>query len=232
MTNFSFSRLRFLFAPRVSANDVARTAASTIREAERRKARSRCRGSRDKRSAACVAQIAARAPFGRRARLSALYRGSRQDLRLWLSPVPRFMAAPTDLTPSATRAASSWQTGVVAGRASFRTACAQSVWLRPQEPPSLPFGEYPRPKGPSHTVSEVDGLYHIRGRGQGKGYNLVLNPAEIIFPFAAYFAENIEIHRQNPHNRRKAKREMPTYIHKLPDGPVFAGPQGFRQGPE
>ena len=34
--------------------------------------------------------------------------------------VPRFMAAPTDLTPSATRAASSWQTGVVAGRASSR----------------------------------------------------------------------------------------------------------------
>ena len=68
------------------------------------------------------------------------------------------MAAPTDVTPSATRAASSWQTGVVAGRASFRTACEQSVWLRPQEPPSLPFGEYPRPKGPSHTVSEVDAL--------------------------------------------------------------------------
>ena len=24
----------------------------------------------------------------------------------------------------------------------------RSVWLRPREPPSLPLGEYPRPKGP------------------------------------------------------------------------------------
>ena len=41
------------------------------------------------------------------------------------------MVAPTDVTPSATRAASSWQTGVVAGRASFRTAREWSY-----EPPS------------------------------------------------------------------------------------------------
>ena len=37
----------------------------------------------------------------------------------WLGPVPRFMVADNRSAP---RAASSWQTGVVAGRASFRTA--------------------------------------------------------------------------------------------------------------
>ena len=57
-----------------------------------------------------------RSPSGALPRLS-------PGFQAWLGPVPRFfMAAPTDATPSATRAASSWQTGVVAGRASFRTA--------------------------------------------------------------------------------------------------------------
>ncbi len=41
-----------------------------------------------------------------------------------LSPVPRFMVADNRSAP---RAASSWQTGVVAGRASFRTARVRSA---------------------------------------------------------------------------------------------------------
>ena len=44
-----------------------------------------------------------------------------------LSPVPRFTVAAT----CATRAASSWQTGVVAGRASFRTARGRSYEPHP-----------------------------------------------------------------------------------------------------
>jgi hypothetical protein len=76
--------------------------------------------------------IAARAPFGRRARLPALYRGSRQRPRgLRLSPVPRFMVADNRSAP---RAASSWRTGVVAGRASFRTASRTRLRTPPRAP--------------------------------------------------------------------------------------------------
>jgi len=68
--------------------------------------------------------VAARALIGR-ARLPALHRGSCQKPRgPWLSPVPRFMVADNRSAP---RAASSWQTGDVAGRASFRTARAWSA---------------------------------------------------------------------------------------------------------
>jgi len=67
----------------------------------------------------------ARPLFGRRARLPALHRGSRQrPCSLKLSPVPRFMVADNRSAP---RAASSWQTGDVAGRASFRTARTRSA---------------------------------------------------------------------------------------------------------
>src|SRR5579863_923122 len=52
-----------------------------------------------------------RSPSGALPRLS-------PGFQAWLSPVPRFMVAAT----CATRAASSWQTCVWAGRASFRTA--------------------------------------------------------------------------------------------------------------
>ena len=69
------------------------------------------------------------APFGSRARLPALYRGSRQKpCGLWLSPVSRFMVADNRSAP---RAASSWQTGDVAGRASFRTARGRSYEPHP-----------------------------------------------------------------------------------------------------
>ena len=43
---------------------------------------------------------------------------------------------------------STWLAGRHAGGDDALTARVRSVWLRPQEPPSLPFGEYPRPKGP------------------------------------------------------------------------------------
>ena len=43
---------------------------------------------------------------------------------------------------------STWLAGHHAGGDDALTAQVRSVWLRPQEPPSLPFGEYPRPKGP------------------------------------------------------------------------------------
>jgi hypothetical protein len=44
---------------------------------------------------------------------------------------------------------STWLAGLNAGGDDARTARERSVWLRPREPPSLHFREYPRPKGPS-----------------------------------------------------------------------------------
>ena len=64
----------------------------------------------------------ARSPFGAPSRLSPRF------LRPRLSPVPRFMVADNRSAP---RAASSWQTGVVAGRADFRTARGQAYEARP-----------------------------------------------------------------------------------------------------
>jgi hypothetical protein len=71
-----------VFGPDHAQLKFARTnkRAFPMREAERRKARSQCRAAH-KRSAACVAQIAARAAFGGRARLSAPCRGSCQVFR-------------------------------------------------------------------------------------------------------------------------------------------------------
>ena len=117
--SFPFSRCAFCSRPELCQR--FHETGLPKREAERRKARTE----RPLRAIAALplGGFVARAPFGRRARLPALYRGSRQrPLSLRLSPVPRFMAAPTEVTPSATRAASSSQTGVGAGRADFRTA--------------------------------------------------------------------------------------------------------------
>jgi hypothetical protein len=88
-------------------------------EAERRKAHTE----RPLRAIAAspLGGFAARAPFGGCARLPALYRGSRQVFRLG-SVRSRASWQRQRITPSATRAASSWQTGVGAGRAGFRTA--------------------------------------------------------------------------------------------------------------
>jgi hypothetical protein len=60
-----------------------------------------------------VIRLRAPSPFGAPSRLSP------KAFQPRLSPVPRFMVADNRSAP---RAASSWQTGVVAGRASFRTA--------------------------------------------------------------------------------------------------------------
>ncbi len=116
MTNSPVLALRFLFAPRalptMSRNGPPKG------EAERRKARSQ----RPRlRTSGAPLEFAldrgarrfwrTRSPSGALPRLS-------PGFQAWLSPVPRFMVAAT----CATRAASSWQTGVEASRASFRTA--------------------------------------------------------------------------------------------------------------
>ncbi len=73
--------------------------------------------------------LAARVPLGdalaSRRSTAALARGLESPR---LSPVPRFMVADNRSAP---RAASSWQTGDVAGRASFRTARGQSYEPHP-----------------------------------------------------------------------------------------------------
>jgi hypothetical protein len=108
----------FVRAPRFAKSFHERASHKGRRSAERRILRDRSAQSQRYRWAGSRRA----SPFGGRARLPALYHGSRQTFRRWLSPVPRFMAAPTDVTPFATRAASSSQTGVGAGRAGFRTA--------------------------------------------------------------------------------------------------------------
>ena len=120
MTSTIVLALRFLFAPRGSAKSFhERASHKGRRSAERcilrgRSAQSqRCRWAGSRRASF---------PFvGGRARLPALYRGSRQVFRLG-SVRSRASWQRQRITPSPTRAASSWQTGVVAGRASFRTA--------------------------------------------------------------------------------------------------------------
>ena len=109
-----------LVAPEVCQTAKQRPPKQRKGEAERRKAHTRGRSAQSQRR---------RWAGSRRAPLLAdalAFRRSTAALaktfRPWLSPVPRFMAAPTDVTPSATRAASSSQTGVGAGRAGFRTA--------------------------------------------------------------------------------------------------------------
>jgi hypothetical protein len=137
MTSSFVLALRFLFAPRGLPKLC--TNGPPQREAERRKARIE-RPLRAIR-ALPLGGVAARAPLGRRARLPALYRGSRQrPFGLRLSPVPRFMVADNRSAP---RAASSWQTGDGAGRASFRTARTQFAKPRPGTALAPPFGSHP-----------------------------------------------------------------------------------------
>ena len=92
--SFPFSRCAFCLRPELCQR--FHETGLPKREAERRKARTE----RPLRAIAALplGGFVARAAFGGRARLPALYRGSRQrPLGLRLSPVPRFMAAPTDL---------------------------------------------------------------------------------------------------------------------------------------
>jgi hypothetical protein len=86
----------------------------------------------------------ARSPFGAPSRLSSQGerwrlgpgRASRDEVRR------RYLRLWTAFKPS------TWRAGHHAGGDDARTARVRSVWLRPREPPSLPFGEYPRPKSP------------------------------------------------------------------------------------
>jgi len=88
--------------------------------------------------------------FGR-ARLPALHRGFRRranahdSVQAALHANERERALPA---PSIALKPSTWLAGRHAGGDDARTARERSVSLRPQEPPSLPSVEYPRPKGP------------------------------------------------------------------------------------
>jgi hypothetical protein len=93
------------------------------RSAERRGGRyrgpadQRCRSSL--RSSRRALLLGTRSPSGALPRLSPNLAKTSRPWLSWLSPVPRFMVADNRSAP---RAASSWRTCVVAGRASFRTA--------------------------------------------------------------------------------------------------------------
>jgi hypothetical protein len=125
MTNFIVLALRFLFAlPRFVHDFTKRASQKGRRSAERRVVEAA------KRTSGAPLEFAldrgarpfweTRSPSGALPRLS-------PSFQAWLSPVPRFMVAAT----CATRAASSWQTCVWAGRASFRTAREWSYELHP-----------------------------------------------------------------------------------------------------
>jgi hypothetical protein len=75
-----------------------------------------------------------RSPSGAPPRLSP------EASRLWLSPVPRFMGGDNRSAP---RAASSSQTGVVAGRAGFRTARTRYAKPRAGTALAQPSGSHP-----------------------------------------------------------------------------------------
>src|SRR5579863_10330754 len=116
MTTSIVLALRFLRAPRVLPT-MSRNGPPQG-EAERRKARSQRPRSRTSGAPLEFALDRGARRFWRtRSPSRALPRLS-PGFQAWLSPVPRFMVA----TTCATRAASSWQTGVEASRASFRTA--------------------------------------------------------------------------------------------------------------
>jgi hypothetical protein len=87
-----------------------------------------------------------------RARLPALHRGFRrranafESVKAALHAIRRARALSAPLTALKP---STWLAGRHAGGDDARTARERSVSLRPREPPSLHFREYPRPKGPS-----------------------------------------------------------------------------------
>jgi len=98
---------RFLFAPELSRG--FHEQASPKREAERRKAHTEAAMAQQaERRLRCA--VAARAAFGGRARLSALYRGSRRGFFPLAQSGPALHGLGTLAHPSP-RAASSWQTG-------------------------------------------------------------------------------------------------------------------------
>jgi hypothetical protein len=109
--------------------------------------------------AACTERSSRRAlPFEERARLPALYRGSRQSFRLGSVRSRASWQRQRAFDPSATRAASSWQTGVVAGRASFRTARGRSYEPHPGHRPR----SINRPSPVDVPHDERDGAFLVR----------------------------------------------------------------------
>src|SRR4029077_6644659 len=94
--------------------------------------------------------------FGR-ARLPALHRGFRRRANAVDSVQAALHATKCEgvtFAPWIALKPSTWLAGLNAGGDDARTARVRSVWLRPREPPLAPSREYPRPKGPSRTVSE------------------------------------------------------------------------------
>jgi len=142
---------RFL-RPRFVARQETKASRTNKGEAERRKAHTEA-ALAHKRSAACIALIAARAAFGGRARLPALYRGSCQrPLGLRLSPVSRFMVADNRSAP---RAASSWQTRV-GGPGEFPNR--PRMELRAPSRAPLPLASIGRHRLTSLTTSRIRNL--------------------------------------------------------------------------
>jgi hypothetical protein len=113
---------------------------SPKREAERRKARGRFRGPADKRCRLFVAFVAARVPFRRRARLSALYRGSRQRLSALAQSGPALHGSGQPIRSPGSQLLADRR---LAGRASFRTARTQFAKPRPGTALAPPSGSHP-----------------------------------------------------------------------------------------
>jgi hypothetical protein len=109
-------------------------------EAERRTAHPTMSASAQPSVAACLRGRGARALSGDALAFRRSTAALAKALRPWLSPVPRFMVADNRSAP---RAASSWQTGDVAGRASFRTARTRSAKPRAGTALTPPSGSHP-----------------------------------------------------------------------------------------
>jgi len=118
----------------------------------------------------------------RRARLSAPRRGSRQSLAALAQSGPALHgSANGGVVPSAARAASSWQTGVVAGRASFRTA--SRTRLRAPSRAPLPLASIGRHRLTSLKTSEMTSFSSSRGAISTDSENrtYLSDPAQIFF---------------------------------------------------
>jgi hypothetical protein len=114
-----------------------------------------------------------------------------KTLRPWLSPVPRFMVADNRSAP---RAASSWRTCVVAGRASFRTARGRGYEPHPghrsrsinrPSPVDVPSNERDAPLYPKTgrivkiKVTESDYLFAAVRSPWGRGLRRLRSPRRL-----------------------------------------------------
>jgi hypothetical protein len=105
-----------VFAPELCQTARKGPPKQTKGEAERRKAQDRYRGPANKRCRLSLRPIAARAAFGRRSPSGALPRLSPEASRPKAQSGPALLGSGQPIRPPA---ASSWQTGDVAGRAGF-----------------------------------------------------------------------------------------------------------------